>query len=368
MELTKRERQRYARHLILPQLGETGQLKLKQAKVLVIGAGGLGSPLLQYLAAAGAGTIGIVDPDRVSHSNLQRQVLYGETDLGELKVEAAKRRILDLNPHLTVHTYPAYLDRSNALALIQAYDIIADGTDNFPTRYLVNDACVLSQKAYVYGSIFRFEGQVSVFNGLMADGTRGPHYRHLYPTPPPPDQVPNCAEGGVLGVLPGIIGSMQANEVIKLITGIGEPLIGRMLLFDAAYFTQRVLRIPKGAPIEIKELIDYEQFCGLPAREAIPSIDAATFLNMRAGDKDFVLLDVRTPQEYAADHLDGTLLPLNQLLGQTQPSFPGKGPLIVHCQTGGRSARAVQYLLDLGFTEVYNLEGGLKAVLELRST
>lgn len=362
MQLTANERQRYARHLILPQLGEEGQLKLKAAKVLVIGAGGLGSPILQYLAAAGVGTIGIVDPDRVSHSNLQRQILYGESDLGELKVEAAKRRILDLNPLIKVNTYPTYFLRDNAMELLANYDIVADGTDNFPTRYLVNDACLLSGKPYVYGSIFRFEGQVSVFNGQRADGSRGPNYRSLYPTPPPPDQVPNCAEGGVLGVLPGIIGSMQANEVIKLITGIGDPLIGRLLLFDAAYFTQRVLKIPAGPPVEVKELIDYEQFCGLPAREAIPSIDAATYQNMQQQQRPFSLIDVRSEKEYLTDNLDGVLIPLEELLDGGEIDLPDERPLIVHCHSGARSARAVSYLLEQGLTQVYNLEGGILAV------
>ncbi len=362
MQLTPTERQRYARHLILPQLGEEGQLKLKAAKVLVIGAGGLGSPLLQYLAAAGVGTIGIVDPDRVSHSNLQRQIIYGESDLGELKVEAARKRILDLNPHVNIVTHPVYFSRENAMDLLANYDVVADGTDNFPTRYLVNDACLLSGKPYVYGSIFRFEGQVSVFNGIQKDGSRGPNYRHLYPSPPPPDQVPNCAEGGVLGVLPGIIGSMQANEVIKLITGIGDPLVGRLLLFDAAYFTQRVLRIPAGAPIEIKELIDYEQFCGLPAREAIPTIDAATYKLMKTENRTYSLLDVRSAKEFQQDNLDGQLIPLDQLLAGDIDNLPDTRPLIVHCHSGARSTRAVHYLLEQGLTQVYNLEGGILAV------
>lgn len=365
MQLTASERQRYARHLILPQVGESGQLRLKQARVLVIGAGGLGSPLLQYLAAAGVGQIGIVDPDRVSQSNLQRQVLYGESDLGELKVEAARRRLLDLNPHVDIITYPVYFSRENALELLAKYDIIADGTDNFPTRYLVNDACVLSEKPYVYGSIFRFEGQVSIFNALLPDGSRGPNYRNLYPSPPPPDQIPNCAEGGVLGVLPGIIGSMQANEVIKLITGIGEGLIGRLLLFDAAYFTQRVLRIPPGVPVEVGELIDYEHFCGLPARESLPTIEAGTLLSMQRRGQTFALIDVRSGSEFEQDNLNGKLLPLDKLLEMPSEKLPPTRPLIIHCQSGARSARAVHHLLQQGLTEVYNLEGGILAVREL---
>lgn len=364
MNLSPEEKNRYARHLILPGFGTEAQLKLKAARVLVIGAGGLGSPLLQYLAAAGVGTIGIIDPDRVSSSNLQRQVLYGEKDLGKLKVEAAKERLLDLNPHLSIATYPQVFDKKNALEILSEYEIIADGTDNFPTRYLVNDACVLAGKPYVYGSIFRFEGQVSVFNLLLPDGSRSPNYRDLYPTPPPPDQVPNCAEGGVLGVLPGMIGAMQANEVIKIITGIGTALAGKMVLFDAAHFSQHILRYKANPATKIEELIDYELFCGLPAQEQLPSIDAGTLKVMLQRSDDFFLLDIREQREYDHDHLNGTLIPLGEL-SDNWSIIPKENLVIVHCQSGARSARAVAFLQEKGYPQVYNLEGGINAFRNL---
>lgn len=362
-ELTPAERARYARHLILPQLGLEGQQRLKAARVLVVGAGGLGSPLLQYLAAAGVGTIGIVDPDRVSSSNLQRQVLYGEKDLGRLKVEAAKDRLLDLNPLLDIHCYPTALLPENALEIITNYDIVADGTDNFPTRYLVNDACVLANKINVYASIFRFEGQVSVFNAPLVDGSRGPNYRDIFPAPPPPGQVPSCAEGGVLGVLPGIIGSLQANEVIKLITGVGEALIGRLFLFDAAAFSTRILKFKAQPNTQITDLINYEAFCGVPAVEDIPAVDIASFRSMQKRGDSFFLLDVREPDEYAEDHLQGHLIPLGQL-NERMGEIPDEGTIIVHCRSGQRSARAVQQLLEAGFKDVFNLTGGILAVRE----
>ncbi|PSR12107.1 MAG: molybdenum cofactor biosynthesis protein MoeB [Bacteroidetes bacterium] len=357
-QLSDAETLRYARHVILPQFGEAGQLKLKAASVLVIGAGGLGSPLLLYLAAAGVGTIGIVDPDRVTISNLQRQVLYGEKDLGKLKVEAAKARLNDLNPHVQIHTYPTYFTTSNALELIASYDAIADGTDNFPTRYLVNDACVLGGKPYVYGSIFRFEGQVSVFNALGTDGQRGPNYRDLYPIPPLPDQVPNCATGGVLGVLPGIIGALQANEVLKILTGVGELLAGRLLLFDAAYLSQRTIQFPAQAATSITELIDYEAFCGMPVQEELPTMDLATFRALQQQQIAYTLLDVREPQEYAINNWGGILIPLGQLAERWR-ELPAHQPIIVHCQSGIRSAQAVSLLLKQGLSEVYNLAGGI---------
>ncbi|WP_367389630.1 molybdopterin-synthase adenylyltransferase MoeB [Lewinella sp. LCG006] len=366
MNLSPEEKNRYARHLILPGFGMEAQLKLKAARVLVIGAGGLGSPLLQYLAAAGVGTIGIIDPDRVSSSNLQRQVLYGEKDLGKLKVEAAKERLLDLNPHLSINTYPQVFDKNNAMEILSEYEIIADGTDNFPTRYLVNDACVLAGKPYVYGSIFRFEGQVSVFNLAMPDGSRSPNYRDLYPTPPPPDQVPNCAEGGVLGVLPGMIGAMQANEVIKIITETGTSLAGKMVLFDAAHFSQHTLRYKANPATKIEALIDYEVFCGLPAQEQLPSIDAGTLKAMLQRKEDFLLLDVREQSEYDLDHLDGKLMPLVELPEKWQ-ELPKQTLVVVHCQSGARSARAVAFLQEKGYSQVYNLEGGINAYRNLTS-
>lgn len=362
-ELTAAERARYARHLILPQLGLEGQQRLKAARVLVVGAGGLGSPLLQYLAAAGVGTIGIVDPDRVSSSNLQRQVLYGEKDLGRLKVEAAKDRLLDLNPLLDIRCYPTALLKDNAMEIIAPYDMVADGTDNFPTRYLVNDACVLAGKINVYASIFRFEGQVSVFNAPLPAGGRGPNYRDIFPAPPPPGQVPSCAEGGVLGVLPGVVGSMQANEVIKLITGVGEALIGRLFLFDAAAFSTRILKFKPQVGTQIKELINYEEFCGVPAVEDIPAVDVASFHSMQKRGDSIFLLDVREPNEYAEDHLQGLLIPLGQL-HERVGEIPTEKTIIVHCRSGQRSARAVQQLLGLGYKDVYNLTGGILAVRE----
>lgn len=360
MELSPQERNRYERHLVLPGFGEAAQLKLKAAKVLVIGAGGLGCPLLQYLAAAGVGTIGIVDPDRVSSSNLQRQVLYGERDLGKLKVEAARERLLDLNPHLTISVYPVFLSKNNSEKILSEYQIIADGTDNFPTRYLVNDTCVLTGKPNVYGSIFRFEGQVSVFNLRLPDGSRSPNYRDLYPSPPPPHQVPNCAEGGVLGVLPGIIGAMQANEVIKIITGIGKPLAGRLVLFDTANFSQHTLRYQAKPTTKIDQLIDYEAFCGLPAQEELPTIDVGTLRAMQNRKDDFLLVDVREPSEHAADNLGGLLLPIGGL-ATTWTQLPRDRTLIVHCQSGVRSSQAVALLQEKGFEQVYNLTGGISA-------
>ncbi|MEL6867590.1 MAG: molybdopterin-synthase adenylyltransferase MoeB, partial [Bacteroidota bacterium] len=260
--LSPQEMARYARHLAIPEFNVEGQKKLKKAKVLVIGSGGLGSPVLLYLTAAGIGHIGIVDFDVVDDSNLQRQVLFTVDDVGKSKAETAKKRLQALNPYVNFTVYNTAFTRDNALELIQEYDVVADGTDNFQTRYLVNDACVLAGKVNVYASIFRFEGQVSVFNYPNADGERGPNYRDLFPEPPPPGLVPNCAEGGVLGVLPGIIGSMQASEVIKVITGVGEPLSGRLFLYDAASFTTRILKVGKRADTQITELIDYDVFCG----------------------------------------------------------------------------------------------------------
>lgn len=360
IQLSSAEQDRYARHLILPDVGLSGQLKLKKARVLVIGAGGLGSPVLQYLAAAGVGTIGIVDPDRVSSSNLQRQVLYGQKDLGRPKVQAAKERLLDLNPLIKINCYETSFSKKNAFDLLADYDLLIDGTDNFPTRYLVNDACVLAGTPYIYGSIFRFEGQVSVFNALQEDGSRGPNYRDLYPTPPAPGQVPNCAEGGVLGVLAGIIGSIQANEAIKLICGIGEILDGRMLLFDAASFSKRILRFSPNPATVITELIDYEMFCGMPSTEGVPSLDVNTFLQMKKRGDAYLLLDVREEHEYQVHHIDGKLLPLSTL-EEKWKELPAEQLIIVHCQSGKRSAQAVISLQEKGFANIFNLSGGLNA-------
>lgn len=360
-ELSPPEYSRYARHLQLPNFSTTEQLKLKSARVLVIGAGGLGAPVLLYLAAAGVGHIGIIDPDRVNSSNLQRQVLYAEEDLGQLKVEAAQKRLLALNSLIEIEIYPNYFTKENALDLLHQYTLVVDGTDNFPTRYLVNDACVLSNIPYIYGSIFRYEGQVSVFNFAREDGSRGPNYRDLFPTPPPPGQVPNCAEGGVLGVLAGIIGSLQASEAIKLITGIGQVLDGRLYIFDSASFNSHTIQFKARPETLITELINYELFCGVPAMEGIPSIDASTFIQWQKTGKTYQLLDVRQDFEHEVDQLGGVLIPLNKLIDDIA-QVPRQEPLIVYCRIGSRSAKAVEYLLSQGFKQVYNLEGGIEAV------
>ncbi|HEX2900106.1 MAG TPA: molybdopterin-synthase adenylyltransferase MoeB, partial [Bacteroidia bacterium] len=320
---------RYSRHIILPEFNIEGQAKLKNARVLVVGAGGLGSPMLLYLAAAGVGTIGIVDFDRVEDHNLQRQVLFGVRDIGQSKAHAAKARILDLNPYIQVVVHEVALRADNALEIIGAYDVVADGTDNFQTRYLVNDACVLLGKVNVYASIFRFDGQVSVFNLLQADGSRGPNYRDLYPTPPPPGMVPSCAEGGVLGVLPGIIGSLQANEVIKVVAGIGEPLSGRLYLFEALTFESRTLKIRKdpanplnGSHPTMTGLIDYDQFCGIhPAQAAVPqdgetTVTVQQFRAMQQSKQPFQLIDVREAYEFDIANLGGHLIPLGEVLAR----------------------------------------------------
>lgn len=360
-KLSPPELSRYARHLQLPNFSSVEQLKLKSARVLIIGAGGLGAPVLLYLAAAGIGTIGIIDPDRINMSNLQRQVLYTEKDLGKLKVEVAKKRLLALNPLIKIQVYPTYFTKENALALLSQYSLVVDGTDNFPTRYLVNDACVLSSIPYVYGSIFRYEGQVSVFNAIRKDGSRGPNYRDLFPTPPPPGQIPNCAEGGVLGVLAGIIGSLQASEAIKLITGIGQLLDGRLYIFDSANFSSHTIKFNVNPATKIKALIDYEVFCGMPSMEGLPAIDAATFIEWQKTEKAFSLLDVRQVFEHEMDQLGGILIPLDQLKDNIT-EVPQQEPLVIYCRTGSRSAEAVEYLLSQGFKQVYNLEGGIEAV------
>src|SRR5688572_524421 len=316
---SKEELARYNRHIIIPGFGMEAQLKLKAAKVLVIGSGGLGSPVLLYLAAAGVGTLGIVDFDVVDDSNLQRQVLFGVESVGKPKVEAARDRLASLNPHLKINLHNTHINSSNALDIIREYDVVADGTDNFPTRYLVNDACVLLDKPNVYASIFQFDGQVSVFNYVDKDGKRGPNYRDLYPTPPPPGLVPSCAEGGVLGVLPGIIGSLQASEVIKIITGVGETLSGRFFTFDALQFETRTFTIRKRSdnPISgnnptITGLIDYEQFCGMKAVEekSLKEITAKELYDLQVKGEPIQIIDVREPHEYDISNIGGELIPL----------------------------------------------------------
>lgn len=360
--LSAQELQRYARHLVLPDFGLEKQAKLKQSSVLVIGAGGLGSPILLYLAAAGIGKIGIVDFDRVDETNLQRQVLFTTEHLGQSKAAIAKERIQALNPYLDIQTFETALTRTNALEILKDFDCIVDGTDNFPTRYLVNDACVLLDKPLVYGSIFRYEGQVAVFNFLNEDGTRGPNYRDLFPTPPPPDLVPNCAEGGVLGVLPGIIGSMQANEAIKVLAGIGEPLAGKLLVFDASTLFSRVIQIPKNPNLKITELIDYEQFCN-PANphHAFSELSIQEFAQWRAEKRDFQLIDVREAHEVARDHMNGYHIPLGEVDVRKDEIAKNK-PVVIHCQSGKRSQTAIEKLQQHDtFENLYNLTGGLNA-------
>ncbi len=373
-ELTNEEIQRYSRHLIMPEVGVEGQRKLKAARVLCVGAGGLGSPASLYLAAAGVGTLGLVDFDVVDASNLQRQVLFSTSDVGRPKIEAARDRLRGLNPSLNVRIHETMLKSSNALEIFRDYDIIVDGADNFPTRYLVNDACVILGKPNAYGSIFRFDGQASVF------ATKGgPCYRCLYPEPPPPGLVPSCAEGGVLGVLPGIIGIIQATEAIKLIIGAGEPLIGRLLLFDALRMTFRTLKLQRdpACPVcgdnpTVTSLIDYEQFCGITPPQATPGagIPETTVeeLKARIDRKDPIwILDVREKNEFDICRIPGsTLIPLGELPRRLDeiPHGPGAPEIIVHCKMGGRSAKAVNILREKGFTNAKNLKDGILAWID----
>lgn len=347
---SKEEQKQYSRHLILEEVGVEGQQKLKEAKVLVIGAGGLGCPILQYIAAAGVGTIGVIDDDTVDQTNLQRQILYTHNDIGLPKAEQAAKRLLAINPYISVTPYVAKLTKENALDLFVQYDIIVDGSDNFSTRYLVNDASVLTNKPLVFGSIFKFEGQVSVFN---YEG--GPTYRCLYPNPPQPGQVPNCSEIGVIGVLPGIIGSLQANEVIKLICGIGTVLKGKLLSYNALSMQQFILNFSKNEDIEIKELIDYEFFCGI----TLPSQEITYEELLASGDK-YNLLDVRSYEEHTAHNIGGMNIPLNELLARTDEVSLDK-PLVVYCQTGVRSVRAIEILEEEFENGVFvNLDGGIE--------
>lgn len=369
---SKEELARYNRHIIIPEFGLAAQQKLKAAKVLVVGSGGLGSPVLLYLAAAGIGTIGIVDFDVVDDSNLQRQVLFGVNEIGKPKVEAAKQRLQALNPHIEFVLYNTQLTSQNALDIMKDYDVVADGTDNFPTRYLVNDACVLLGKPNIYASIFQFEGQVSVFNYRNANGDLGPNYRDLYPTPPPPGLVPSCAEGGVLGVLPGIIGSLQALEVIKVITGVGEPLAGRFYIFDALSFESRTFNISRrddnplnGKNPTITQLIDYEQFCGVKAIETpVKEITPAALYELQVKGEPFQLIDVREPYEYDIVNIGAELIPLATVAEQADKISKDQ-PVIVHCKMGGRSAKAIRELEEkFGFTNLYNLKGGIIAYID----
>jgi adenylyltransferase/sulfurtransferase len=368
VKLSKEEIQRYSRHLIMPEVGMEGQLKLKKARVLTIGTGGLGAPLGLYLAAAGVGHLGLVDFDVVDNSNLQRQVTFTTADVGKPKSEAARARLSALNPAIEIVSYETRLTSDNALDLFKDYDIIVDGTDNFPTRFLVNDACVLLGKPNVYGSIFRFEGQATIFG---APG--GPCYRCLYPEPPPPGLVPSCAEGGVLGVLPGIVGSIQAMETIKLILGTGDPLIGRLLLFDALAMRFRELKLKRnpecpmcGDHRTITKLIDYEEFCGIRGEETpamTDGINEITPTELKArqdrGDKLFIL-DVREPHEYQICNLNGKLIPLGELTRRVN-ELDSSVEMVVHCRSGKRSADAIHFLQTAGFKKLLNLKGGVLA-------
>jgi sulfur-carrier protein adenylyltransferase/sulfurtransferase len=367
IHFSREELARYDRHIIIPDFGFEAQKKLKAASVLVIGSGGLGSPALLYLAAAGVGTIGIIDFDVVDDSNLQRQVLFGVDEIGKPKVEAAKKRLQLLNPFIDIKVYNQQLTSANALDIIRDYDVVADGTDNFPTRYLVNDACVLLGKPNIYASIFQFEGQVSVFNYVNKQGELGPNYRDLYPTPPPPGLVPSCAEGGVLGVLPGIIGSLQALEVIKVITGAGETLSGRFFIFDALNFESRTFKIKRnpanpvnGVNPTITQLIDYEQFCGVKAVEKpIKEITAKELYDLQVRGEDIQIIDVREPHEYEIANINGILIPLATVSANADKIDRDK-KVIVHCKMGGRSAKAIHELEEkFGFNNLYNLKGGI---------
>ena len=365
--LSNDEIARYSRHLILPEVGMEGQLKLKNAKVALIGTGGLGAPLGLYLAAAGIGRIGLVDFDVVDHSNLQRQIIHGTKDVGRKKLDSAADRMLDINPYLQIDKHDAGLSSDNALQILEPYDIVVDGTDNFPTRYLVNDACVLLKKPNVYGSIFRFEGQATVF--AYQDG---PCYRCLYPEPPPPGLVPSCAEGGVLGVLPGVIGTIQATETIKIILGRGQTLKNRLLLYDALDMRFRELKLQRdrecpvcGDHPTITKLIDYQEFCGM--RPAQPSVSSGTAIDvvevkrkLDRGD-NFILLDVREPHEFQIARIPGSILiPLGDLPKRLS-ELERDASIVAHCKSGGRSQKAVDLLKQHGFTDVLNMTGGITA-------
>jgi sulfur-carrier protein adenylyltransferase/sulfurtransferase len=369
-ELTQDDLTRYSRHLILPEVGEEGQRKLKGARVLCVGTGGLGSPLALYLAAAGVGTLGLVDFDVVDASNLQRQIIHSTADIGRKKLDSAEEKVKALNPAINVVKHETMLSSANALDILKDYDVVADGADNFPTRYLVNDACVLLGKPNAYGSIFRFEGQASVFAAKD-----GPCYRCLYPEPPPPSLVPSCAEGGVLGILPGLIGVIQATEALKLILGIGEPLIGRLLLVDSLKMRFRELKLGKnpecpmcGAHPTITKLIDYEKFCGIePAtkeehamKNGIPQLSATELKRrMDAGEKLFIL-DVREPFEYRIANIGGKLIPQNEV-PQRLAEIDRDREIIVQCKSGGRSQRIAEFLKQSGYPKVANLSGGILA-------
>ena len=364
VHLSTQELQRYSRHLIMPEVTADGQRRLKAARVLCIGAGGLGSPAALYLAAAGVGSIGIVDFDDVDLSNLQRQILHGTKDIGRTKLESAQDRLRDINPEIGIELHQCRFSSENAPQIVSKYDIVVDGSDNFATRYLSNDVCVFARKPNVYGSVFRFEGQTTVF----APHLGGPCYRCLFPEPPPPDAVPNCAQAGVLGVLPGIIGLLQTIEAIKLIIGIGEPLVGRLLHFDALKVKFRELNLRRDAqcPVcgenpTIFSPIDYEQFCGVQGDDAIPAMSAHELKRKMDAREAFQLIDVRELFEYEIARIDGSkLIPLGEIVERTD-ELQREQTIVVHCHSGGRSAEAVRLLQQRGFNNVYNLKGGIDA-------
>jgi molybdopterin/thiamine biosynthesis adenylyltransferase/rhodanese-related sulfurtransferase len=367
-ELTRDEVARYSRHLIIPDLGVAGQKRLKNAKVLVIGAGGLGSPALLYLAAAGVGTIGIVEFDVVDESNLQRQIIHGQSDIGRSKAESARDSVLEVNPLVTVHLHELRLEPDNAVQLFEQYDLILDGTDNFATRYLVNDAAVLAHKPYVWGSIYRFEGQASVFWEDAPDGL-GLNYRDLYPEPPPPGMVPSCAEGGVLGILCASIASIMGTEAIKLITGIGDTLLGRLMVYDALDMTYRTIRIRKDPETpKITELIDYESFCGVVSDEAADAAQDSTVTprelqELLDSGKKFALIDVREPVEWEINHITGAeLIPKSVIeSGEGLSRLPHDRVPVLYCKTGVRSAEALAVVKKAGFADALHLQGGIVA-------
>lgn len=367
-ELTPDEVRRYSRHLIIPDVAMAGQKRLKNAKVLVVGAGGLGSPALMYLAAAGVGTLGIVDFDVVDESNLQRQVIHGQSDVGRSKAQSARDGVLEINPYVDVRLHEERLDSSNAMEIFADYDLIVDGTDNFATRYLVNDACVLLGKPYVWGSIYRFDGQASVF---WAE--HGPCYRCLYPEPPPPGMVPSCAEGGVLGVLCASIGSIQVTEALKVLTGVGDPLVGRLMIYDALEMSYREVSVRKdpecpvcGKNPTVTELIDYEAFCGAVSDEAAraaagSTITAGELKSMMDSGEDFLLIDVREPAEYEIVNIPGAVLIPKGELPARLAELPHHKPIVLHCKTGVRSAEALALLKGAGFTDARHVQGGVTA-------
>jgi len=366
--LTVDEVRRYSRHIIIPEVGMVGQKRLKNAKVLCVGAGGLGSPSLLYLAAAGVGTLGIVEFDTVDESNLQRQIIHGQSDIGRSKAESARESVLEVNPHVNVIVHDTRLDNDNVLEIFAGYDLIVDGTDNFATRYMVNDACVLLGKPYVWGSIYRFEGQVSVFWDEF-----GPNYRDLYPEPPPPGMVPSCAEGGVLGVLCASIGSVMVTEAIKLITGIGDTLLGRLMVYDALEMSYRTVKIRKDPNAEkVTGLIDYDAFCGAISQEAADAAVDSTIsvkqlkdmLDERErGERDFVLIDVREPNEWDIVNIPGAVLvPKGEFLsGKALENLPDDKPIVLHCKVGGRSAEVLAVVKGAGYADAVHVGGGVLA-------